>query len=116
MATKKLIEVALPLEKNQRGIGAGKVHPSRPPVHPASVVGQTAFGGGSGGHLVQVWWMTRLLTRSCSPRRRNRIGSVSALFRILEDLVVWENSNNEQVLEAAKTEIMKSTGGNPRSC
>lgn len=35
------------------------------------------------------------------------------LFRILEDLVVWENSNNEQVLEAAKAEIMKSTGGNP---
>lgn len=35
------------------------------------------------------------------------------LFSILEDLVVWENSNNEQVLEAAKAEIMKSTGGNP---
>ena len=35
------------------------------------------------------------------------------LFRILEDLVVWENSNDERVLEAAKAEILKSTGGNP---
>lgn len=35
------------------------------------------------------------------------------LFKILEDLVVWENSNNEKVLDAAKAEIMKSTNGNP---
>ena len=35
------------------------------------------------------------------------------LFRILEDLVVWENSNDERVLEAAKAEILKSAGGNP---
>lgn len=35
------------------------------------------------------------------------------LFRILEDLVVWENSNDERVLEAAKAEILKSTNGNP---
>ena len=35
------------------------------------------------------------------------------LFRILEKLVEWENSNNEKVLNTAKAEIMKSTGGNP---
>lgn len=35
------------------------------------------------------------------------------LFRILEDLVKWENTNNEQVLEMAREEIRKSTGGNP---
>lgn len=35
------------------------------------------------------------------------------LFRILEDLVVWENSNDPDVLEAAKAEILKSTNGNP---
>jgi putative DNA methylase len=35
------------------------------------------------------------------------------LFRIIEELVKWENSNNEQVLEAARAEIRKSTGGNP---
>ena len=27
--------------------------------------------------------------------------------------MVWENSNDERVLEAAKAEILKSTGGNP---
>ena len=35
------------------------------------------------------------------------------LFGILEDLVKWENTNNEQVLERAREEILKSTGGNP---
>ena len=35
------------------------------------------------------------------------------LFKILSDLVKWENSNNQTVLNAAKAEIMKSTGGNP---
>ena len=35
------------------------------------------------------------------------------LFKILSDLVKWENSNNQEVLNAAKYEIMKSTGGNP---
>ena len=35
------------------------------------------------------------------------------LFDILRELVKWENSNNKTVLDAAKAEIMKSTGGNP---
>jgi putative DNA methylase len=30
------------------------------------------------------------------------------LFKIIEDLVLWENSNNEIVLEAARTEIRRS--------
>lgn len=30
------------------------------------------------------------------------------LFKIIEDLVVWENTTNEQVLEAARVEIMRS--------
>ncbi len=34
------------------------------------------------------------------------------LFRIIEELVKWENSNNERVLEAAREEIRKATGGN----
>ena len=32
------------------------------------------------------------------------------LFNILRDLVVWENSNDERVLDAAKAEIRKSMG------
>jgi len=35
------------------------------------------------------------------------------LFKILEQLVVWENSNNPEILNAAKAEIFKSTNGNP---
>ena len=32
------------------------------------------------------------------------------LFRLIEELVLWENVNNEQVLEAARVEIRKSAG------
>src|SRR5207302_4312658 len=35
------------------------------------------------------------------------------LFRLIEELVQWENSNNERVLQAARAEILKSTDGNP---
>ena len=35
------------------------------------------------------------------------------LFKILEELVKWENSNDEATLNAAKAEITQSTGGNP---
>ncbi|MGI6672079.1 MAG: DUF1156 domain-containing protein [Christensenellales bacterium] len=35
------------------------------------------------------------------------------LFDILRELVVWENSNNQDVLNRAKAEIMSSTDGNP---
>src|SRR6516164_9524165 len=35
------------------------------------------------------------------------------LFRIIEELVKWENSNNETVLGAARAEILKSTNGQP---
>jgi len=46
-------------------------------------------------------------TESDQERERER------LFRILEDLVKWENTNNEDVLARARAEIMRSTGGNP---
>ena len=32
-------------------------------------------------------------------------------FKIIEDLVIWENSTNEEVLERARAEIRKSCGG-----
>jgi len=35
------------------------------------------------------------------------------LFKIIEELVKWENINNERVLQAARKEILKSTDGNP---
>ena len=33
------------------------------------------------------------------------------LFKIIEDLVIWENSTNEEVLERARAEIRKSCNG-----
>ena len=35
------------------------------------------------------------------------------LFSIIRELVKWENSNDERVLNQARTEILRSTGGNP---
>src|SRR6266704_2367941 len=34
------------------------------------------------------------------------------LFRLMEALITWENSNNQEVLALARAEIHKSTGGN----
>lgn len=112
MATKKLIEVALPLEKinaesaREKSIRHG--HPStlhlwwaRRPLAAARAVIWSSLVDDPSSHP------ELFPTEEEQNRERQR------LFRILEDFVVWENSNNEQVLEAAKTEIMKSTGGNP---
>lgn len=112
MATKKLIEVALPLEKinaesaREKSIRHG--HPStlhlwwaRRPLAAARAVIWASLVDDPSSHP------DKFPTEEEQNRERQR------LFRILEDLVVWENSNNEQVLEAAKAEIMKSTGGNP---
>jgi putative DNA methylase len=35
------------------------------------------------------------------------------LFRLIEELVRWENTTNEAVLDAARAEIRKATGGSP---
>lgn len=112
MAKKKLIEVALPLEKinaesaREKSIRHG--HPStlhlwwaRRPLAAARAVIWSSLVDDPSSHP------ELFPTEEEQNRERQR------LFSILEDLVVWENSNNEQVLEAAKAEIMKSTGGNP---
>ena len=112
MATKKLIEVALPLEKinaesaREKSIRHG--HPS----------------------TLHLWWARRPLASARAviwsslvddpsshpelfPTEEEQNKERQRLFRILENLVVWENSNNQDVLAAAKAEIMKSTNGNP---
>ena len=109
---KKLIEVALPLEKinaesaREKSIRHG--HPS----------------------TLHLWWARRPLAAARAviwsslvddpsshpekyPTEEAQNEEHQRLFHILEDLVVWENSNDEQVLEAAKAEILKSTNGNP---
>src|SRR5579875_3159458 len=112
VARKKLIEVALPLEEINRAAAREK---SIRHGHPSTL------------HL---WWARRPLaacravlfaqlvddpsshpdqfpTEEAQEQERKR------LFEIIENLVKWENSNNEAVLAAARAEIMKSCDGNP---
>lgn len=112
MSTKKLIEVALPLEKinaesaREKSIRHG--HPStlhlwwaRRPLAAARAVIWSSLVDDPSSHP------EKFPTEEDQNKERQR------LFKILEELVVWENSNDERVLEAAKAEILKSTGGNP---
>lgn len=112
MATKKLIEVALPLEKinaesaREKSIRHG--HPStlhlwwaRRPLAAARAVIWSSLVDDPSSHP------EKFPTEEEQNRERQR------LFRILEELVVWENSNDERVLAEAKEEILKSTEGNP---
>lgn len=109
---KKLIEVALPLEKinaeaaREKSIRHG--HPStlhlwwaRRPLAAARAVIWASLVDDPSSHPEE------FPTEEAQAEERER------LFRILEQLVVWENSNDEKILSAAKAEIMKSTGGNP---
>ncbi len=109
---KKLIEVALPLEKinaesaREKSIRHG--HPStlhlwwaRRPLAAARAVIWSSLVDDPSSHP------EKFPTEEAQNEERQR------LFRILEDLVVWENSNDPDVLEAAKAEIWKSTNGNP---
>lgn len=112
MATKKLIEVALPLEAINEASAREK---SIRHGHPSTL------------HL---WWARRPLAAARAviwsslvddpsshpeefPTEEAQNAERERLFGILEKLVVWENSNNTEVLEAAKAEIMRSTDGYP---
>src|SRR6478672_10204383 len=109
---KKLIEVALPLDAINRESAREK---SIRHGHPSTL------------HL---WWARRPLaacravlfaslvddpsshpeefpTEADEDRERQR------LFRLIEELVKWENSNNKQLFEIARQEILKSTEGKP---
>lgn len=109
---KKLIEVALPLEAinkesaREKSIRHG--HPStlhlwwaRRPLAAARAVIWSSLVDDPSSHPEQF------------PTEEEQNAERERLFRILEKLVVWENSNNPDVLDEAKAEIMKSTGGNP---
>ncbi len=109
---KKLIEVALPLEAINREAAREK---SIRHGHPSTL------------HL---WWARRPLAACRAVLFSQLVDDPSAhpeefpteeaqeaerqrLFRIIEDLVKWENSNNEVVLERARAEIRKSLGEDP---
>jgi putative DNA methylase len=104
---KKLIEVALPLEAvniasaREKSIRHG--HPStlhlwwarRPAAAARAVIFAQIVDDPSA-------WPERFPTEAEQDTERER------LFRIIENLVRWENSTNEDVLEAARAEIRRS--------
>lgn len=109
---KKLIEVALPLEAINAEAAREK---SIRHGHPSTL------------HL---WWARRPLAAARAVIWSSLVDDPSAhpelypteeaqnaerqrLFGILEKLVKWENSNDPEVLAAAKTEILRSTNNNP---
>lgn len=107
---KKLIEVAIPLEAinaasaREKSIRHG--HPStlhlwwaRRPLAACRAVLFAQLVDDPSSHPDQ------FPTHEDQERERHR------LFAIIEDLVKWENSTNEEVLERARAEIRRSCGG-----
>jgi putative DNA methylase len=109
---RKLIEVSLPLEAINRESAREK---SIRHGHPSTL------------HL---WWARRPLATCRAVLFASLVDDPSShpetfpteeaqeeererLFRIIEELVLWENSDNEAVLSRARAEIMKSCEGNP---
>jgi putative DNA methylase len=107
---KKLIEVALPLEAINAASAREK---SIRHGHPSTL------------HL---WWARRPLAACRAvlfaqlvddpsslpdefPTHEAQEAERKRLFAIIEDLVKWENSTNEEVLERARAEIRRSCGG-----
>ena len=108
ITNKKLIEVALPLEainvasaqEKQPGIGA---HPrglhlwwARRPLATARAVIFSQMVDDPSAHT------DIFKTEKAQEKERQR------LFRIIEELVKWENTTNETILQAARDEIWKS--------
>ncbi|MFZ4122834.1 MAG: DUF1156 domain-containing protein, partial [Caulobacterales bacterium] len=109
---KKLIEVSLPLEAINREAAREK---SIRHGHPSTL------------HL---WWARRPLAACRAVLFASLVDDPSSrpdlyptveaqekkrqeLFRLIEKLVKWENSNDETILAAARKEIMQSTDDNP---
>src|SRR5271169_6007092 len=104
---KKLIEVALPLEAINKASAREK---SIRQGHPSTL------------HL---WWARRPLAAARAvifaqmvddpsshpkvfPTEEAQDKERQRLFRLIEELVLWENTNNERVLAQAREEIWKS--------
>ncbi len=109
---KKLIEVALPLEAINKESAREK---SIRHGHPSTL------------HL---WWARRPLAACRAvlfaslvddpsslpeqfPTEADQDKERQRLFRLIEELVKWDNANNPTILKAAHDEILKSTGGHP---
>ncbi len=112
MQKRKLIEVALPLEAINKESAREK---SIRHGHPSTL------------HL---WWARRPLATARAvlfaqlvddpsshpdrfPTEEAQATERARLHKIIEDMVVWENVRNEDVMNAARAEILASTDGNP---
>ncbi|MEV6098673.1 DUF1156 domain-containing protein [Nocardia sp. NPDC051981] len=110
---RKLIEVGIPLKTINEEAAHEKSVPRK--GHPATM------------HL---WWARRPLAAargllfaqlvddpSSHPEKFPSEEAITAerarLHELIEDLVVWENSNDERILAQARHEILQSTNGNP---
>lgn len=109
---KKLIEVAIPLQAINEASGREKSirhgHPStlhlwwaRRPLAAARAVLWASLVDDPSAHP------DRFPTDEAQARERSR------LFKICEELVKWENSNDPHVLDAARREIENSMGSEP---
>jgi putative DNA methylase len=123
---KKLIEVALPLgraltdeERKKLGAGAARVGG----INDASAREKSIRHGHPS--TLHLWWARRPLAAARAvifaqmvddpsslpdlfPTEKKQNKERERLFRIIEDLVQWENTTNETVLEAARAEIWQS--------
>jgi len=109
---RKLIEVALPLEAiNREATRENFIYKGNPSA-------------------VHKWWAQRPLAACRAVIFASLVDDPSSrpdlwptveaqekkrqeLFLLIEELVKWENSNDERVLKAAREEILRSTDGNP---
>jgi putative DNA methylase len=109
---KKLIEVALPLDAINKASAREK---SIRHGHPSTL------------HL---WWARRPLAACRAvlfasliddpsehpeefPTAQDQKRERERLFKLIEAMVLWENSHNEEVLAQVQAEIRKATNGNP---
>src|SRR5947209_14540613 len=109
---KRLIEVALPLKEvseqsaREKSIRHGHISTlhlwwARRPLATCRAVVFASLVDDPSAHPEQF------------PTEEAQVAERERLFDIICDLVKWENSNNQTVLDAAHAEIMRSTDGNP---
>jgi len=115
ISPKKLIEVALPLDAINKACGREKSirhgHPStlhlwwarRPLAAARAVIFSQLVNDPE-----DLWWHQNPGAVPNKQVRGHWTKARQRLFKIIEDLVLWENTTNEAVLEPAREEIRKS--------